>query len=206
MSFFPPVTDKKPRELIPAKVQEAYNYGCVDLGTQERKPFKGVAKDPQRALILFFEFTEELRQFKDDGPMEPMVKSQKYSYFTDEKSALAKLCASWLGKKVSEVDFEKLAGTPASISIVHEKSETDGKTYDNMGAIAPLSEKLVPLMPKMYNAPMNFSITEHGFESKEFEKLYEWVKETIKKSAEYKEYLNGPHGTPAEGAQEEPPF
>jgi hypothetical protein len=205
MSFFPPVEDKKPRELIPAKVQEAYCYGVVDLGTQERKPYMGKPKDPQRALVIFFEFTEELRQFKEDGPMEPMVKSQKYSYFTDEKSALAKLCASWLGKKVSEVDFEKLAGTPASISIVHEKGE-DGKVYDNMGAIAPLSEKLVPLMPPMHNPPMNFSINEHGFESKEFEKLYEWVKETIKKSAEYKEYLNGPHGSPTEAAADDIPF
>jgi hypothetical protein len=209
MSFFPPSseTPKKPRELIPAATHEAYCYGVVDMGTQERKPYKGTPKEPQRALMMFFEFTEQLRQFKDEGPMEPMVKSHRMSYFTDEKSTLAKLCMAWLGKKVADVDFGALAGQPASITIAHEASATDAtKIYDNMTVISPLSEKLVPLMPPMHNKPMNFSITVHGFDSQEFKDLYPWVRTEIEKSAEYKEFINGPENLDAAmGHEGDPP-
>jgi hypothetical protein len=192
MSFFPAEeSDRKPRELVPAGTHEAYCYGVIDAGTQERKPFKGVPKDPRRALFIFFEFTEILRQFKDDGPLEPMIKNQRYVYFTDEKSSLAKLCAAWLSKSVADVDFSSLFETPASITIKHEVSEANGKTYDNMTTIAPMSEKLVPLMPKMYNKPMNFSIQLHGFDSPEFRALYPWLQEVIQASPEYKSYLAG---------------
>lgn len=192
MSFLPPVEEGAPKELIPAKTHEAYCYGVVDAGTQERKPFKGVAKAPCRQIILFFEFPDCRAKFKEDGPEEPKVKSQKYAYFTDEKSSLAKLCKSWLGKKVQEVNFETLAGTPASITISHDVSESNGKTYDNMANIAPLSEKLIPLMTPQYNENMYFSILQDGFDSPKFEKLYDWVKKVIMESAEYKEYLAGP--------------
>jgi len=203
MSFFPTEDQapRKDRELIPEATHEAYCYGVVDLGTQERKPYMGKPKDPARALMLFFEFTEQLRQFKDEGPMEPMVKNMKYTFFTDEKSSLAKACLGWLGKKVQDVDFDNLAGTPASITIKHEVSQTNGKTYDNMTTIAPLSEKLVPLMPPMANPKLNFSIMEHGFDSKEFQAMltgrYEWVAKIIMESKEYQEYMNGPKGQAA---------
>lgn len=195
MAFFPPVTNesKGPKELIPANVHEAYCYGIVDCGTQERKPYLGKPKDPARALLIFFEFPDLLRQFKEDAPLEPMVKSQQYTYFTDEKSSLAKLVKSWLGKKVEEVDFAALAGTPASITIAHAPSSTDpSKIYDNMTAITAASPKLIPLMTPMHNKPMNFSIDEDGFDSPKFEALYPWVKDKISKSLEYQEYLNGP--------------
>lgn len=191
-NFLPPVEEGVQKELIPAKTHEAYCYGVVDTGTQERKPFKGVAKPPCRQIILFFEFPDCRAKFKEDGPEEPRVKSQKYAYFTDEKSSLAKLCKSWLGKKVQEVDFDKLAGTPASITVSHDVSESNGKTYDNMANIAPLSEKLVPLMTPQTNENMYFSILQDGFDSPKFEKLYDWVKKVIMESAEYKEYLAGP--------------
>lgn len=193
-SFLPEVTEgtSTPKELIPAKTHEAYCYGVVDAGTQERKPYLGVPKSPVRQVIIFFEFPDCRAKFKEDGPEEPRVKSQKYAYYTDEKSSLAKLCKSWLGKDVKDVDFANLAGTPASITIAHEVSKTNGKTYDNMTNIAPLSEKLIPLMTPQYNENMNFSILQDGFTSQKFEKLYGWVKEVISESAEYKEYLSGP--------------
>jgi hypothetical protein len=194
MSFLPPVESgsSTPKELLPAATHEAYCYGVVDAGTQERKPYMGKPKTPARQIILFFEFPDIRARFKEDGPEEPRVKNQKFAYFTDEKSSLAKLCKSWLGKKVQDVEFDKLAGTPASITISHDVSETNGKTYDNISSIAPLSTKLIPLMTPQYNENMNFSIMQDGFDSPKFDKLYEWVKEMIMESAEYKEYLAGP--------------
>jgi len=203
MSFFPETEETNTqRELIEVGTHEAYCYGVVDLGTHERKPFKGAPKSPARAMRLFFEFTEQLRKFKEDGPDEPMVKNQKFNYFTGETSALYALCASWLGKKVTDTDFSKLPGTPASITISHDVSESDGKTYDNMSIIAPLSAKLIPLMPKMYNPALTFSIMQDGFDSDKFKAMcegrYAWVSKIIMESAEYKEYLAGPKASQAD--------
>lgn len=192
MSFLPPVAEgtKKDRELIPAKLHEAYLFGIVDLGTQERKPYMGVPKEPCRHIMLFFEFVDERRSFKDGADPEPMIKSQKYAYFTDEKSSLAKLCKAWLSKSVQDVAFGSLAGTPAQITIAHQKSDTDGKVYDNMTAISELSPKLVPLMTPQFNENMYFSITQDGFDSEKFGKLYPWVQKVIKESAEYEAYTD----------------
>lgn len=208
MSFFPPVEETSGGfELIPPGVKEAYCFGVVDLGTQPQKPFQGKPKPPRRTLRIYFEFTEELRQFKEGEPLKPMIKFQTYTYFTDEKSSLAKLMKAWLGKEVSEVDFARLAGTPASITIAHETGTTDpSKIYDNMTLIGPMSEKLIPLMPPMFNKPMNFSIMEHGFDSPEFKALYPKLQELIKTSPEYQEYLMGPSAPAADGNSEDPPF
>lgn len=211
MAFFPPQSSapKKERELIPAKTHEAYCYGVIDLGTQKRPAYLGKPKDPARSLMLLFEFTEVLREFKEGEPPAPAVKNVRYSYFTDEKSGLAKMCNSWLAKPVAEVDFDKLAGTPASVTISHDVSKANGKTYDNITLVAPLSEKLIPLMPPMHNPITNFSIEEHGFDSDNFKNLYEWIQDIIKESEEYQKYLNGPgsiEGTNQGELSPPPPF
>ena len=197
MSSFLPAADESatstPKELIPTGTHEAYCYGCVDLGTQERKPYMGKEKSPARKIMLYFEFPDIRSRFKEDGPEEPRVKSQSFTYFTSENSALTALCKAWLGKNVKDVDFGTLAGTPASITIAHEPAKADPtKIYDNMVSITALSPKLVPLMTPQYNENMNFSILQDGFDSPKFEKLYDWVKKIIMESAEYKEYLSGP--------------
>lgn len=193
------------RELIPAKVHEAYCYGVIDMGTQKQRPFKGQDKPDHRDIMLLFEFTEEKRVFKEEKGEEPMVKSFRCAYYTDEKSKLAKLLAAWLNKKVQDVDFAKLAGTPASITITHDEGQ-DGKVWENFGAVTAVSEKLIPLMPPMHNKPMNFSITLNGFDSAEFKALYPWIQEKIKESAEYKTYAAGPEAHTASDDESDLPF
>ena len=160
----------------------------VDLGTQERKPFQGQVKAPARAMMLFFEFPEILHKFKEDSPEEPMVKSMQFPFFSDEKSKLAKFCLSWLSKAVPQVDFSDLPGEAASITIAHQVSEANGKTYDNVTSIAPVSPKLLKMMPARVNKTMLFSIQIHGFDSDEFNQLYPWVQEVVKKSEEYQKW------------------
>ena len=180
------------RDMIPEGPQEAYCYGVVDCGTHARKPYLGVEKNPAPLVMLFFEFPEHTKVFKEERGEEPMVKSQRYTFTSDEKGNLSKMLKGWVGD-IATVDFAKLPGTPASITIKHEASKTDAtKVYDNMVSISPLSPKLVPLMKPMTNKPMVFSIDDDGFDSEAFSSLYDWVKTFIAESAEYKEYLSGP--------------
>lgn len=206
MSFFPAdaTSGTKERTKIPAGTHEAYCFGVVDLGTQERKPYMGKPKDPARAVALFFEFPEVLHKFKDDEPEAPMIKSQQFTFFTDEKSSLYKFLMPWLGKKVQDVDFDALPGEPASITITHQVSEKDGKEYDNITAIGPVSPKLIKMMPARHNKTMLFSIQLHGFGSPEFDSLYPWLKEKLKKSPEYQQWeqAQSGHSEPAPESEE----
>ena len=130
-----------------------------------------------------------------------MVKSQRYNFFTDEKSNLAKMVKGWVGD-INTIDFAKLPGTPASIKIAHEVSEANGNIYDNMVSISEMPAKLIPLMKPQFNESFVFSIDDDGFDSPKFTKLYQWVKDLLAESLEYKLWLDG--GTV--DADEEAPF
>lgn len=209
MAFMPAPAASKPRTLVPAGTHEAYCFGVVDLGTQKQRPFKGEPKADQREICIYWEFPEHMQVFDEKIGEEPMKKFFIAPFFTDPKSNLAKLCASWLGG-IEGVDFGKLPGTPASITIAHEPSKSDPtKIYDNMKSVAPVSPKLLAVMSPRITPDMTFSIGEDGFDSPKFAALYPWLKKKIMESPEYQEYANGlPADAPTHGVKEEdiPPF
>jgi hypothetical protein len=199
MAWKPKTTFDSEYELIPAGNHEAYCYGLVDLGTHPRPDYLGKKKDPAQKIRLYFEFTELRKVFKEENGEEPSIKYVDFNFVFGDNSNLTKVLKPWIGNPET-FDLEKLIGMPCMVKIEHEPGKKDpSKIYDNITAITEMSDKLKKLMPKRHNKDMIFNIDEHGFESKQYEKLYPGAKKKIVESLEYKEYESGP-------ASEEPLF
>jgi hypothetical protein len=189
-------SNREPRPLIPAGAQESRCFGVVDYGTHENE-YEGEVK-LQRKIKFFFELHEHpITYTKDEVEVTaPQVINVEFTLSASPKGKLKPAVEAWTGKSIDTIDIiNDLIGLPASITVAHQTSKK-GTTYAKIIAIAPLSEKLVKLMPEQFNPSMGFSIEENGFDSPEFSALYNWVQEDIKKSVEYREYLSGPKDKP----------
>ena len=183
--MFKPRQAAKVRELLPEGLHEAYCYGVVDRGTHDRKPYQGKARPPVQQIQIMFELTEVKRVFKEENGEEPCVGGIKFNMSFHEQSDLVKILTPWIGDP-EEYGLENIVGHPAQITIKHNVGN-DGKTYDNIESIAPMSPKLIGQMPPRHNKDMVFDIATHGFDSKEFAGLYPWLQNVIKDSYEYKQ-------------------
>jgi len=184
----PKVFEKKPKELIPAKNHMAYCYAVIDSGTQEQRPYLGTPKPPAPEIMLSFEFPKELRVFTEEKGEQPMVKSVTYRNFWTDKASLYKLIKGWIGA-ADDFDFEMIVGKPCQVTISHDVSESNSKTYDNLGNVTAPIEEMLPVWPKMISTPVLFSIEEDGFDSQKFKDLPKWVQEKLQKSEEYAAFV-----------------
>ena len=107
----------------------------ADLGQQETKWGK---KDMVRIYWM-------LNQSMEDG--RPYLVAQQYTASLHEKASLRKDLESWRGAPFKEeelrgFDLEKLIGIPAYLNIVHNVSQTNGRTYANVASIMPLPKEM----------------------------------------------------------------
>lgn len=195
MSWKPaPGSGSGPKDLVPAGPHEAWCFALIDLGTHERKPFKGKEKPPARQIMIFFEFPDVRKVFKEENGEQPFVRNLKLNLFFGDTSAMYKMLKPWIGD-LESFDFPKMVGMPAQVTIEHA-TDSDDKTWDNIISIAQILPKNVPNMTPLTTPTMLFNIEDHGFDSDEFKALDNfmggWVKKEIMKSLEYQEYINGP--------------
>ena len=186
--MFKPRQTAKTRELLPEGTHEAYCYGVVDRGTHDRKPWQGKERPPVQQIQIMFELTEVKRVFKEENGEEPCVTGMKFNLSFNENSDLVAKLTPWVGD-LETFGLENIVGHPAQLTIKHNAG-ADGKIYDNIVSIAPMSPKLIGQMPPRHNKVMVFDIATHGFDSKEFAGLYPWLQNIIKESYEYKQADN----------------
>jgi len=177
--------DVQERFLIPAGNYIARCYGMVEVGTVKEN-FKGQDK-MQRKVRIFWELPTELREFKDGEGEKPCGISKEFTVSMHEKANLRKVLESWRGQGFTEqdakaFDITKLLGAPCMLNIIHETGKTDpSKIY---AVIASVSR-----MPKGMPAPAQVNKTlifEYDkFDQVEFEKLPDWLKNSMKTTPEY---------------------
>lgn len=202
--MFKPRQATKTRELLPEGTHEAYCYGVVDRGTHDRKPWQGKERPPVQQIQIMFELTEVKRVFKEENGEEPCVTGMKFNLSFHENSDLVAKLTPWVGD-LEEFGLENIIGYPAQLTIKHNAG-ADGKIYDNIVSIAPMSPKLIGQMPPRHNKDMVFDIATHGFDSQEFAGLYPWLQNIIKESYEYKQ-ANGSASEPTVTDEDDiPPF
>lgn len=107
----------------------------VDLGMVE-STFNGETKTQHKLRMVFLTSKK-----MTDG--RPFYVSQQFTASLYEKGNLARFLAQWFNRPLTkaeqnEFDLETLIGAQAQLSIVHTKSEKNGKTYANIFSIAPL--------------------------------------------------------------------
>lgn len=160
------------KQLLPEGMVNAICYSIVDLWTQESKWEWQTIK--QRKIQITFE-TDVEGEF--DGEKKPLIVGKRYTFSSNEKSRLFIDLKSWFNKPVQEwFDIMELVGKPAQLQIMN--SEKDGKTYQNINTIIKADKTW-----KLYNDTVKFNLEE--YDSKEFDKIPEWMKEIIKKSPEW---------------------
>lgn len=161
----------------------------VDLGTQD-----GGQYGPKRKIRIFWELPQErMTMLIDDVERDvPVLHSEQYAVSFHEKSNLGRALTAWRGKPFGPEDFSgppngfhlsKLIGVPMSGMIIHEEKES--RIYANLQGQRPATrEQMAEYRNKIEGQTVFFDLDE--FKQEEFDKLSDRLKETIRKSPEYR--------------------
>jgi hypothetical protein len=164
-------------------------FSVIDLGTQTTNVLadgKPTIKQQHKVLISFELFGED-----SNGPLtidgKPMVINKKYTFSMNEAARLRLDIESWKGKKlVKGVDFpfdmKFMLDKWAMVNVV--RNTWNGETYANINGLTQVPSMIVKSgFPQTHNEIVLFDLKKYTKES--FEKLWPWVQDIIKKSAEW---------------------
>ena len=175
---------------VPVGVFIGRCYSLIDLGTQTSTGQYGT-KDQHKIRISWELFgddeaTGEPLTIDVNGVMMPLTISKSYTVSLHEKSGLRRDLAQWRGKDFTEeeakaFDVSKLLGAYCMINVT--ESESNGKTYSNVGIISRIPGALKDQKPAPVHANVLFDLDNPDMAL--FETFYDQLKETIKASPEF---------------------
>lgn len=122
------------RKLPDAGTQPARCFAIVDIGKQKQS-FGGVEKEPANEIMIFWELTKFMHQWKEGEEKQPLFLSQRYTWSDRDKAKLPKVLKSWgnLPKPIEKLTVKLVSmyvGKPCMLSIEHNtKKDT---TYANI--------------------------------------------------------------------------
>lgn len=192
---------------VPAGVFIGRCYSLVDLGTQLSNGQYG-EKLQHKIRIGWELFGEdengEPLTVDQDGQEMPMTISKSYTVSLHEKAGLRKDLAAWRGRDFTEeeakaFDVSKLVGAYCMVNVT--TSETNGKTYSNVGGLTPLPGALKNAKPAPVHDHVIFDLD--APDMKVFSSFHEKLQEAIKKSPEWArtgQISSPPAGHPAAGS------
>ena len=161
-------------EKIEPKVglTQAVLSGVTDMGTQDTDYGK------KRQIMLTWELPKQTHVFDEDKGEQPLIRTKTFTMSLHEKSGLRKALRGMIGKDLDgDIDLFALIGTNCMLNLV--KSADD--KYINIDSITPLMDGL-PACDAVEK--QTFSLDE--FDMGDYMKLYNWVKEKVSSSPEYK--------------------
>jgi hypothetical protein len=174
---------------VPAGVYIGLCYSLIDLGTQFSSGQYG--EKFQHKIRIGWELFGEDEQGNPltidvDGKEMPMTISKSYTMSLGEKANLRKDLAAWRGKDFTDeeakaFDISKLVGAYCMVNVT--TSETNGKTYSNVGGLTPLPAALKNNKPAAVHAVVKFDLD--APDMKVFDTFHEKLQEAIKKSPEW---------------------
>jgi hypothetical protein len=173
------------RELIPAGNYIARCYQMIEIGTIDEE-FKGEKKKVPK-IRIGWEFPTELKVFKEEKGLQPLVISKEFSLFMNEKANLRKVLASWRGKdftneEATKFDVSVLIGKTCMLNLIHKPSVNDPtKIYEEIGSISPMPKGIV--CPEQINP--TFLLSYDNFDYDKFNTLPEFIRTKMQTSKEY---------------------
>ena len=181
-------SDRKQFQLAPAGTHLARLYRIIDLGTQMRE-FEGKVSMTRKAKF-FFELHGEDAEGKPlattDG--KPLIQSREYTVSLNEKANLRRDLEAWRGKAFSDEELKgfslkNILGHFCMVNISHRpKGDITYADLKGISAVPSIYKKQG--LPDGVNATMLFDL--NHFDSGMFESLSENIKDTIRKSPEYR--------------------
>ena len=173
------------RKLAPEGNHAARCCQIVHVGTSFNEKF-GNKKD---AVRITWELPLETTVFKEGGKEEPFLVSKEYRLSLNEKSVLRRHLESWRGQAFSDkelkgFDISTLLGKPCMIQVIHSTT-SDGNGFNEIASISSVPKGYV--VPDLYNDSYIWDVL--NFDEKMFDAFPDWLKDKIKATDEYKEWL-----------------
>jgi len=171
------------RELVPAWSHFVRLVQIIDLGTQTIV-WKEEEKQ-QRKIMLTFELPEEKYEFetKDwEKKSGVKLKSNQFTLSWNENAGLRKFIETRQGVQdlwSDWLDVSVRLGKSGIGTIQH--NQYNGKTYDNLEAVAPLMKWMED--QKAVTELSYFDLD--NYDAKLFDKLPQWIQDKIRLSPEY---------------------
>lgn len=181
-------SERKQFQIAPAGTHLARLYRIIDLGTQMRE-FEGKTTMNRKAKF-FFELHGEDAEGKPltttDG--KPLIQSREYTVSLNEKANLRRDLEAWRGKAFTEDELKgfslkNILGHFCMVNISHRpKGDVTYADLKGLSAVPSIYKKQG--LPEGVNSTMLFDL--NNFDSAMFDSLSDNIKETIRKSPEYR--------------------
>lgn len=132
--------EDRPREIHPDGQFASVCVDLIDLGMKVTN-WSGHEKASQSCVLVFWTGEKNKMGFA-------MEVAREFSVSFYERSNLSKFLEAWRGKPFTPeernagISLKTLVGKPCLLSIVHNVSKNNGKTYANIGAIMPLPKAM----------------------------------------------------------------
>ena len=182
-------------ELAPAGNHVARCYRIVDMGSHGNS-----YGNTLRKILVSWELHGE----DDEGnPLampdgKPLVISANYTLSLSEKATLRAVLESWRGKpftlqELSGFDITAVLGHWCMVTIAHETSQKNQKTYANVKNVAPVPAIIKKNgLPEGVNKVCSLSLEPATFDQALFDSLSDGIKKKIMESPEYKKLGSAP--------------
>lgn len=185
--------EKNPNlQVTPAGNHLGYLVSFVDLGTQSWQ-YQGQMQSGWK-IALTFEITDHMQEYYVGEGLKPAFTTVELTFSMGEKANLRKLLS---GAWPELVDLNKakafefgphLLRTPLMINIGHNQGK-NGKFYEKVLSISkPMNGTQ---MPPQVNNGMFYSISDNGFQSKEYTEIPKWIRKKIELSEQYNFFVAG---------------
>lgn len=172
-------------ELLVAGNYPARVVQVIGLGLQPQRPWEGQEKPPAYELMVTYELVSEFMKGEDGepDPEKPRWISERFALFS-LNSELAKSTKRYVAldpSKEYDGDWSQLVGKPCLVNLVQNVSKSNGKTYNNVGAISPpiVGMEVAPLV----NDTRVFDPEEPDMEV--WAVIPEWIQEIITSNLEF---------------------
>jgi hypothetical protein len=181
-------SDRKQFQIAPAGTHLARLYRVIDLGTQMRE-YEGKVTMSRKAKFFFELHGEDVYNkplLTADG--KPLIQSREYTVSLNEKANLRRDLEAWRGKAFTEdelkgFDLKNILGHFCMVNISHrQKGDMTYADLKGVSAVPSIYKKQG--LPEGINTTMIFNLDK--FDETMFDSLSENIKETIKKSPEYR--------------------
>ena len=177
--------------LAPSGTHISRCYKIIYVGERDYE-YQGEPKK-KNSLWVYFELPNELAVFNPENGEEPYSVNIEYNHVPYETAKIMKHINSWRGKALSpqeidDFDVSTLLEQPCMLTIVHNTSAANGKTYANIASISGMPKGIE--CPKQVNPSYTFDYNDN-FDMIGMDKnIPQFLQDIMKQTPEWNEKMN----------------
>ena len=177
--------------LAPAGTHIARCYRMIHVGERDYE-YQGEPKK-KNSLWVYFELPNELNVFNPELGEQPYSVNIEYNHVPYETAKIMKHINSWRGKALSpqeidDFDVSTLLEQPCMLTIVHNTSAANGKTYANIASISGMPKGIE--CPKQVNPTFTFDYNENFDMATMDENIPQFLQDIMKQTPDWNEKMN----------------